>query len=280
MKFPILSAFVLALSLSLHAEPASEPGPAAIEKPGPANTGPKDDKALQPVNGTTITEDGTVLENVRITGQVTIKANNVTIRNFILDAQGGNYGIQATNKNTGIRIEHGELINANSALIYGTGFTAVALNIHESGADGVKVQGEGGPTVVERCWIHHIGKNPGAHADGNQSIGVKGVIFRYNNFDLPITTPEPYKQNACFILQTKTGPVSDFVIDNNWLNGGGWMLYIPKENAENIHVTNNKFGRDFRFGVLNGTPTSFEGNVWEDNGQPVDPRTTKKNMKE
>jgi hypothetical protein len=248
-----------------------------IEKPGLTNTGPTDPSALKPISGMVITKDGTVLENVRIAGQVTVKANNVTIRNFILDAGGSHYGIQVVAGSTGAKFEHGELINANSALIIGTGFTATALNIHESGADGFKVQGPGGPTVVERCWIHHIGKNPGAHADGNQSIGVNDVTFRYNYFDLPCTAPEPYKENACFILQTKNGPVTNFTIDQNWLNGGGWSLYIPAQ-AESIRVTNNKFGRDFRFGIMSGRPAEFNGNVWEDNGKPVELGTTKKNM--
>lgn len=247
-----------------------------VEKPGPTNTGPTDDSNLKEIKGSTITEDGTTLENVRITGTVTIKANNVTLRNFILDANDGHYGINASNGSTGGRFERGELINAKSALIYGTGFTATGLNIHESGGDGVKVQGEGGPTVVEKSWIHHIGKSEGAHADGNQSIGVDDVVFRYNNFDMPITAPEPYKQNALFMLQSKNGPVSNFVIDNNWLNGGGWSLYVPA--GQTIHITNNKFGRDFRFGVLNGEPATFTGNVWEDDGKPVDPKTTRKGM--
>lgn len=275
MKLLICLHLLMTLSMAAHAaSPASGADP-AVEKPGPVNTGPTDPKNLKPIKGQKITQEGTVLENVRITGQVTIEANNVVIRNFILDANGGNYGIRSTNGNTGLRFEHGELINAKSALLYGTGFIATALHIHESGSDGVKVQGKGGPTVVERCWIHHIGKNPGAHADGDQSVGVQDATFRYNNFDLPVSTPAPYKQNSCFILQTKRGPISHFVIDHNWLNGGGWTLYIPKENGDEIHVTNNKFGRDFRAGLMVGTPTSFIGNVWEDNGKPVDPKTTR-----
>ncbi len=250
----------------------------AVEKPGPTNTGPSDTTKLKDITGMTITEDDTVIENVRISGTVTIKANNVTIRNFILDAKNGHYGIQASAGNTGGKFEHGEIINFNSAAIFGTGFTATALNIHESGGDGVKIQGKGGPTIVEKCWIHHIGKNEGAHADGNQSIGVDNVIFRYNFFDLPITAPEPYKQNACFILQDKNSPVTNFTIENNWLNGGGWCMYFPK-NSETIHVKNNKFGKDFRFGIMSGRPGSFEGNTWEDTGEPVDPGTTRKNMK-
>ena len=54
-------------------------------------------------------------------------------------------------------------------------------------------------------------------------------------------------------------------------------LYIPKD-GENIRVTNNKFGKNFRFGIMAGTPTEFAGNVWEDNGKPVEAGTTLKNM--
>jgi hypothetical protein len=260
------------------ADPAAPATQEVVEKPGPTNTGPTDAKILKEISGTTITKEGTVLENVHIKGSVVIKANNVTLRNFILDANGGHYGIQANFGHTGGKFEHGEIINVNSAAIYGTGFTATALNIHESGADGLKIQGKGGPTVVEKSWIHHIGKNEGAHADGNQSVGVDNVIFRYNHFDLPITTPAPYKQNACFILQDKGTPVTNFTIENNWLNGGGWCMYFP-QNSESIKVLNNKFGRDFRFGIMSGRPGEFTGNIWEDNGEPVDPGTTRKNMK-
>lgn len=43
-------------------------------------------------------------------------------------------------------------------------------------------------------------------------------------------------------------------------------------------MTNNKFGRDFRFGIMVGTPTAFTGNVWEDIGEPVDPKATTKSL--
>lgn len=64
--------------------------------------------------------------------------------------------------------------------------------------------------ISDQARTHHPavrGRVPGS--------GVIGLIFRYNNFDLPITTPGPYKQNSCFILQTKTDPVTKFVIDHN-----------------------------------------------------------------
>lgn len=259
-----------------NAAPASSAPEAKIEKPGPTNTGPTDPGKLKPMASPTITQDGTVLENVALTGTVLVLANNVTIRNFTLDANGGFYGISALKQKTGLVFEHGEIINYKSAAIVGNGFTATALNIHESDGDGIKAQGPGGgPTLVQQCWIHHIGKALGAHADGDQTVGGHDITFRYNFMDLPYTTPAPYKENSCFILQTKTGPVTNFVIDHNWLNGGGWSIYVPKE-ENTVQVTNNKFGRDFHYGILDGKPSVFTGNVWEDTGAPVDPGTTRK----
>jgi hypothetical protein len=240
------------------------------EKPGPTNTGPKDKTILKPIAGLTITKDDTVLENVHITGPINVKANNVTIRNFYLDAKDAPYGIRANFEKTGLKFEQGEIVNYSSAAVFGAGFTAIALNVHESGGDGFKVQGKGGPTLIERCWIHHIGKKEGAHADGNQTIGGSDITFRHNFFDLPHDVPAPYKSNACFILQTKTGPITNFLIDSNWLNGGGWTIYAPAKDGTNIQIINNKFGRDYRFGLIVGKDaTTFTGNVWEDTGEPL-----------
>lgn len=250
---------------------STDPATNNVAKPGPTNTGPKNKAALKPINGMTVIQDSTVLENVAITGMVTIKANNVTIRNFLLDAKEAHYGIRATNGNTGLRFEDGEIINFASAGILGNGFTATALNIHESGGDGVKVQGAGGPSLVERCWIHHLGKKEGAHADGNQTIGGQDITFRHNFIDMPADPPPPYKANANFILQTKTGPISNFLAESNWLNGGGWTIYAPTKNGTNIRFINNKFGRDYKYGIITGKEhITFTGNVWEDTGEPIE----------
>ncbi|MCA9002343.1 MAG: hypothetical protein KDB61_10480, partial [Planctomycetes bacterium] len=81
----------------------SEPGsPSTGNRPGPQNTGPTDLSVLQTTGGMTITQDGTVIENVRIYGTVDIRANNVTLRNFVIDAGGQPYAVRATNGNMGI----------------------------------------------------------------------------------------------------------------------------------------------------------------------------------
>ncbi|MCP5020274.1 MAG: LamG domain-containing protein [bacterium] len=238
-------------------------------KPGPHNTGPRAPSALRKVGPITVTEDGTVIENVHIEGPLVIRANNVTVRNFIVDGKGSRYGVQCNFGNNGILLQDGEVYNVYSSCVFGEGFTAQRLNIHESGGDGFKTSSG---SVVEYCWVHHIGTAEGAHADANQSRDGTGMVFRGNFFDIPINIGEPYKSNACLIIQTGLGPIDDVLIENNWLSGGNFTLYITDKGRghgppTNVRIINNRFGRQYRYGVLDGDgPIHMKGNRWDDTG--------------
>ncbi|HPF13095.1 MAG: LamG domain-containing protein [Planctomycetes bacterium] len=259
--------------------PGGSGGSGDGQRPGPTNTGPTNVSILQNVGGMTITQDGAVIENVRVSGTIVIEANNVTIRNFIVDAGYAPYAITATGGNYGIVLEDGELVNVNSAHIYGGGFSAFRLNLHESGGDGFKATND---VLVEGCWVHHLGTNDGAHADCNQTRWGSNFIFRGNFFDLPIDIGQPYKQNACFIMQTGDGPIDNILIENNWLTGGNFTVYVENKwngsasspnygDPTNVRLLNNRFGREFRYGPLNITGTVLiSGNRWDDNDQLMD----------
>jgi len=268
MKFYLLSPLLIMASIQATANVLIFSSSfETIKKPESHNTGPYDETLLIPSGSLTIVDDGTVVENIFVTGRIKIEANNVTIKNFKIDATGTSYGIQANSGYTGLWLEAGEIMNMNSAAILGTGFTALYLNIHDSGGDGFKVQGGTEPTLVANSWIHHLGKNEAAHADGNQTRSGGNITFLYNNCDMPITNPEPYKSNACFILQTADGPLDNFTIKNNWLNGGNYTIYCS---GTNLKVIGNRFGRDYHYGVANNcsnTDTQWLNNVWDDTGE-------------
>ena len=242
-------------------------------KPGPHNTGPKDPTILEPLGPMTISKNGTVIENFRMTGMLIIRADNVTLRNFVIDGAGSRYGIRCSFNNKGIVIEDGEIYNVGSSCVYGQGFTARRLNIHESGGDGFKT---GSGSIIEDSWIHHIGTAPSAHADGNQTRSGKSLIFRGNFFDVPIDIGAPYKSNASLIIQTGLGAIDDVVIENNWLNGGNFTLYITDKGngygpPTNVRVENNRFGRDYRYGVLDNFGYVYlKGNRWDDTDELMD----------
>ncbi|MFT4647431.1 MAG: hypothetical protein ACI9X4_000643 [Glaciecola sp.] len=258
----------------------NESAPGTGDRPGPQNTGPTDPSILQSVGGMTITQDGTVVENVSVNGTINIEANNVTIRNFKVNGGGAPYAIRATGGHHGIVIEDGELVNVASAHIYGGGFEARRLNLHESGGDGFKCLSD---VLVEACWVHHLGTSPGAHSDCNQSRWGSNFTFRGNFMDLPIDIGQPYKQNAAFIMQTGDGPMDNILIEDNWLDGGNFTVYIVNKvpppgssrpnygDPTNARLLNNRFGRNFRYGVLSTTGNVLiSGNRWDDTDELMD----------
>ena len=116
-----------------------------------------------------------------------------------------------------------------------------------------------------------------SHADGNQTRGGSNITFRYNNIYMPVSgTPEypgsPYKSNATFMLQLN---ISNFVIENNWLNGGNYTIYCPDNGG--VSVRNNIFGRynggwkDSKDHLRThaGSCDQWSGNTWEDTGGPI-----------
>jgi hypothetical protein len=266
------------VALQLPARP-DDSDRAARDRPSADNTGPSDPEALTRSQAPRIRTDGAVLKDLDLSGTVTIDADNVTLRNFRLNASSDFYGIQIVAGHKGIVIEDGEIFNMKSAGILGAGFTARRLHIHDSGGDGIKAGGAGGPTLVEQCFIEKLGTKPGAHADGNQTRGGSNITFRYNNIWMPAPgTPNypgaPYKSNAAFMI---SGEVSDFVIERNWLNGGNYTIYCQNTGGSGVFVRNNRFGRDnggrlagkearrLRAGVC----AEWAGNRWDESGGPI-----------
>tara|TARA_R110002126_G_scaffold12375_2_gene53741 strand:- start:4822 stop:7473 length:2652 start_codon:yes stop_codon:yes gene_type:complete len=247
------------------------------ERPGPDNTGPTNPSILVPSGSITVTQDNTVIENVDIYGSISVQANNVTIRNFRLNGGNTYYGIRVFSGYTGCVIEDGEITNCQSSGIYQQNWTARRLEIHHMGADGTKAMGN---NLIEGCWMHHLGMNPGSHADGNQSRIGSNIMIRGNYFDMPIPDGpngpgEPFASNAASINQAQLGSIDNLVMDGNWLNGGNYTVYFSTSDTSNTvtncKLINNRFMRDYRYGVLtvsgNINDLIISGNVWDDTGE-------------
>lgn len=261
-------------------EPEPDPDPDSGDRvrPGPHNTGPSNPAALVDVTASQVAAlmaPGAVIENVRIRGGLRIDVPDVTIRNFVLDANGSSYGVRATS--SGLLLEDGEILNMGSAAVYGMGFTARRLNVHDSDGDGFKAQGSNPhPVLVESCWIHRLGRAAGSHADGNQSrSGGAPIVFRGNYFDMPTPSKAPelegaYRSNAAFMIQSGAdGPLASFTAEDNWLDGGNYTVYASGDPTE-VVFRRNRFGRRYNFGVRSiRMDAVWEGNVWDDTDEPI-----------
>jgi len=216
-----------------------------------------------------ITTDGTVIEDQHFTGQLNIKANNVTIRRCTFDISFNSwYGIHARHwdKNTGkpftgTLIEDCDVKGSNSAGIYAHHATIRRCYVHDSGADAMKIEDN---TTVEYCYVTQLGKKTAGspHCDGIQSRGGSNLIVRHNIFAMGISEPGT-KSNACLMFSAEVGDMRNVQIYGNRFEGGNYSIYFGETGKtgnfvnENNYIHDNYFGPDFRYGVL--TSKSFRG---------------------
>jgi len=243
------------------------------EQPGPDNTGVADQKNLKISRKVTAVSDQ-VIENLFITGGVVANdTKNVIIRNCLIDAAGGRYGIQCQNAQN-LVIERCEIYNMSSAGVYGDGFTARANVVYQSAGDGFK---PGHDCVIEGNWVHTLGyKSPTAHADGVQIRGGSNVKIIGNYFELPIDEADTKSNSAVFIQGVKGKQGStDILVEHNWCKGGNFTIHGFSDggDASTIRVINNRFYRgSSRYGVGRlADGVLWKGNTFEDGESRADP---------
>jgi hypothetical protein len=171
MQNPIRLAFLGILFISACGGASSGAG-TTNSWPNDANTGVPFGTPLAVSGSIIVTTDGAVIENLDITGSITVLANNVTIRKVRLTS-GDYYPIRYfDNNNTGLLVEDSEIIGLSGDVTSAIAFqhyTARRLNIHGM-ADGLKADAD---VLIEDCWIHNLSNGPTEHNDGVQSPAAK-----------------------------------------------------------------------------------------------------------
>ncbi|WP_219007588.1 T9SS type A sorting domain-containing protein [Aquimarina litoralis] len=248
-NYLLLLILILSVTFKIHAQ-----------KPSPDNTGTTG-TLTEYTGATTITQDGTTLENYSINGTLNIRANNVTIKNCLI-ATSGIYGIRANYGHTGLLVENCEIKDMQSAAILGDNFTARNCNIWNSGGDGIK---PGNNFLIEGCYFQKLGYKEDAHADGIQMVAGGNGIIRGNTFDMPYDV-QGYRNSQCIIILTNNASIDNILIENNWIDGGGYSVQVrDKGNGHgiptNVDIKNNLLGRNHQF----GTHVLDEGVVWSCN---------------
>ena len=251
---------------------APEPVPGAF--PNETNTGLLTDRnSLIDVGSVTLSTEGMIYEGYDVAGQLTIDADDITVRNCYI--QGGAwYGIYVNSGVTGLTIEDCEIGKTGS-----------------NSMKGIYFQGTGSGSIVRRCNIHHCedGIWPGSgmtvrdnyihdmdptgtsHNDAMQVTGRSDVYVYHNTMLLPD------QQTSCILVQAYNGQtISDWTVENNYLNGGAYTIYFEEKEAGGVidssnQIINNHIGRDYQHGYFNiESEVQHSGNVWADTLEAID----------
>ena len=205
------------------AAPVSYPQP----YPTAATTGVPTGTTLTPSGSLIITTADQTVQNLQVTGDIDVRANNVVIRNCSVTGSIFNWngagGYSFTVEDCTVGVAGG----FNSQFAIGTE-NYVARRVHIQGhADGFRIGGSGLPVVIEDSFVELASNDLNDHSDGIQAYGGAGstVLIRHNTIDQR-AVPSAAQTAPIFIpgepQQGNDGMVS--TIQDNLLAGGGFSL--------------------------------------------------------
>jgi hypothetical protein len=244
--------------------PTSAPNlPAATSFPNASNTGAKGN--LTNRAGGTITSNGTVIANARINGQLTIRGDNVVLRNVHLTSA-SHYGILIYGKGTVIEDSTivGTAPNTLAAIAAYEGGTVSARRIDVSGSeDGVRLANN---SLLQDSYVHGLAGDSGSHYDAVTADGHRGWRIVHN------TIINDHGQTAAVWIGDPRHAPSEGVLQDNWLQGGGYTIYAGPGTGAGLRVTGNVFStkgyaRSGYWGPVTGwvsAGNTWTGNLWAD----------------
>lgn len=233
--------------------------------------------------------DTGLLEDVKVNGMLDLSdvTRAYTIRDVVVDAKGGRYGIrtrvgssEANRPPEGRQvIEHTEVYGASSAGLYVAHVTVRHADVWGN-IDNVK---SGDDVELYASWLHDQSWTDGAHADAIQIQWGQDQLIHWNVIDARYGSrggPRAGQNSNAGIQMGSMNSNASAQVHNNWFNGGHYTVRIGTSDAPLIdfQYRHNKFGRDFTYGPVTGDrndSTTYGGvrfdrsNVWADNGQSV-----------
>lgn len=238
--------------------------PSSAGYPDETNTGVPTGTTLTPSGSITVNTDGAIIEDLDINGQIVVNANNVTIRRVRLTS--GDFYPIAYNGPTGLLVEDCEIIATSYNVTAGISFANyTARRVFVTGsADGFKANEN---VLIEDCYVDGLGIGPDTHNDGVQATGGSNVTIRHNTFKLG---DEP-GVSAVIQLGNEWSSNSDWLIEDNLIDGGGWSINASSDPADNpnAQVLNNRFTRRAGYGAGYIGGAVWTGNYYDDDGTPV-----------
>lgn len=215
-----------------------------------------------------IDNEGAVIDSLDISGCVSVRASNVTIRRSRVRCT-SYFPIVTYDAYKNLLVEDVEIDGlANGFTNAAVGFSNYTLrraNIHNI-SEGPHPSDN---VLIEDNYIHDMVGCDICHVDAIQSDGANNVIIRHNTL-----INQAWSKNSAVRFATEGSASDNVLIENNLLEGGNYEIQINSQGhgfPQHVRVFNNRFGRDYRFGVwdVEGGNIQAAGNVMDNNGEPA-----------
>ena len=258
-----------------------------MNSPGPTGDGNS--------TGTEITQNGTVINGVNLTGSIDVYANNVTIENSRINADSW-WGINLRDGYTNLKVVHCTIVGLagkgpdNGAEDYGVSSSGGNVEVGWSDISGFGDAVSMGTGYVHDNYVHDLavfqpaGSSGYNHDDAFISDGGSGLTIEHNTMLDQVPVNEG--ASASIGLYEDSSPVTDVTVTDNFMAGGAYALYPGGgSSSQDISITNNVFstmywpqsgyyGPDAGEYWHDGSGNSWSGNTWADGphaGQAVSP---------
>lgn len=244
-------------------QPPPSPTPsAAPEFPTADTTGVRPGVTLTDSESLVIDEPGTVIEGLRVRGRIEVRADDVVIRDTLVEGGGTHYPIRIGRGVKNVLIEHVEVHNepgGGICIFFNSGSGTVRYaNIHTA-TDGIRIQAD--DVTIEHSYIHDLKRIDGGHHDSIQIRSGHRVTIRGNSL-LPYVERTDDPMNAAIQIGSVTkGPLVDLTVEGNYMDGGNYTINGGTD-LESASFVGNYFGPHARYGVRSRMPAEI---VWRDN---------------
>jgi VCBS repeat-containing protein len=208
---------------------------------------------------------GAVISGLNITGTVYINAPNVTIENCKITSD--NWWVVIVEPGvTGALVQNCDINGTGTGPQGQVGIAGQGTFLHNNiynVENGVDVRGDN--TLIQDNYIHDLQASGDPHYDGIQiSASVSNVTVRHN------TDISPDSATSAVYVANDWGSVSNIVIDNNELAGGGFTVYSDQKTAARggtgtvtgVQFTNNKLeSGHYGFDAITDNNVVWQGNT-------------------
>jgi hypothetical protein len=218
---------------------ATTPVPSPGGFPNASTTGVPAGVFLQASGSLVVGAAGTVISGLDISGGVQVNASNVTIKNSRIHTNGW-VGIRIKSGLTGVVIQDVEVNGSGTSGTSNSNGVWGPANVYRANIYGFEnpLVPESG-SVLQDNYIHDLGAPGSPHYDGIQiDGGISNVTIRHNTILIN------HGFVSAVMIDNYFGPVSNIVVDNNRLAGGGFTVYSDDSFNSNpisgVQFTNNR----------------------------------------